>query len=331
MRFRLLLPILAVWLALGHAPVLANPLAGGRAAVPDEAAVSMALLPEPLRGVVQGLNRVQADLGRRMTGELQEIREEGSVAAGAWLCLIAFVYGVLHAAGPGHGKLVVSSYFLANRARVMRGVLLSAGAALTQALAAILLVGVPVLLLDMARVRVLGQIRYLEMGSYGLMTAVGLLLLVRAVRGDAGCAHGHGGDACAHHHGPGDHGHDHHDHSHDGHQDDGGGKGERAGFGLLALAVGCRPCSGAVLVLLFALANDIVMAGLLAVLAMAVGVALTTSASGLIGIGTRRGLERLLAAHPRGVAFAERGMALAGALLITLVGGGLFLAASSGL
>jgi nickel/cobalt transporter (NicO) family protein len=323
---RLSLLAFGLWLALAVPALAASPLAGGRAAAPDEAAASLSLLPEPLRGAAQSLNRLQADLSRRMTGQLQEMRDAdgadgGSLVAGAWLCLIAFVYGVLHAAGPGHGKLVVSSYFLANRAAWRRGVLLSVGAALTQALAAILLVGVPVLLLGMTRASALGQIRYLELASYGLMTLIGLGLLVRAARGQVGCGHDHGLDDHAHHQG--------HDHACGHHHAPPAV--ERRGFRLLAFAVGCRPCSGAVLVLLFALANDMVPAGLLAVLVMAAGVALTTSAAGFVGIGARRGVERLLSARPRVAHVAERAMAFGGAGAVTLLGGLLFLAALGGL
>lgn len=302
MRVRFLATTLIVWLALG-ATVLASPLAGGRSAVPEESALSIGALPEPLRGALQSLNAVQTDLNRRMSGQLKDIRDQGSVAAGAWLCLIAFAYGVLHAAGPGHGKLVVTSYFLTRRARLIRGALLASTAALTQALAAILLVGVPVLLLGLTRADALAGVKYLELGSYALMTGIGLLLLVRALRGETGCAHDHTSRPCRHHgHGLV------------------GLRREETGFTLMSLAVGARPCSGAVLVLLFALANGIVPAGLLAVLAMAVGVALTTSFSSLIGIGARHGLDRLLLEHPRVLIVAQRGLALAGAALITLVG-----------
>ncbi|RJF83622.1 ABC transporter [Azospirillum cavernae] len=325
---RLSLLAFGLWLALAVPALAASPLAGGRAAAPDEAAASLSLLPEPLRGAAQSLNRLQADLSRRMTGQLQEMRDAdgadgGSLVAGAWLCLIAFVYGVLHAAGPGHGKLVVSSYFLANRAAWRRGVLLSVGAALTQALAAILLVGVPVLLLGMTRASALGQIRYLELASYGVMTLIGVGLLVRAARGQVGCGHDHGLSEHGHHQG--------HDHACGHHHHHAPPAAERRGFRLLAFAVGCRPCSGAVLVLLFALANDMVPAGLLAVLVMAAGVALTTSAAGFVGIGARRGVERLLSARPRAAHVAERGMAFGGAGAVTLLGGLLFLAALGGL
>lgn len=302
MRLLFLAAALAVWLAAG-APAGANPLAGRLAPPSEETALSAGALPEPLRGALRPLNAAQADLDRQMKGMLGDIRDQGTVAAGVWLCLIAFGYGVLHALGPGHGKLVVTSYFLTRRAQLMRGVQLASMAALAQALAAILLVGVPVLLLGMTRASAVAGAWYLELGSYALMTGIGLLLLVRAVRGEVGCTHDHASGPCRH----------------SGHGLVGLRR-ENTGFTLMSLAVGARPCSGAVLVLLFALANDIVPAGLLAVLAMGVGVALTTSASSLIGIGARHGLERMLVERPRALAVAQRGLALAGAAVITLVG-----------
>ena len=55
---------------------------------------------------------------------------------------ISFLYGVFHAAGPGHGKAVISSYLFANNETWRRGVVLSCASAMLQALVAILLVGI---------------------------------------------------------------------------------------------------------------------------------------------------------------------------------------------
>jgi nickel/cobalt exporter len=58
------------------------------------------------------------------------------VGAGFILVAVSFLYGVFHAAGPGHGKAVISSYVLANGATVRRGITLSFLAAIVQAITA---------------------------------------------------------------------------------------------------------------------------------------------------------------------------------------------------
>lgn len=303
MRIRLASLLLLFALLAGAVPAAAAPLPG---AAPSGETLSPAAVPEPLRGLVQGFNRLQADASREMNRQLRAFRDQGSAAAGLWLCLIGFAYGVLHAAGPGHGKLVVSSYFLARRARVMHGLTLAATAALGQALAAILLVGIPVLALDMGRAAVLEQSRVLELVSYGVMTALGVVMLVRGRRH---------ADCC----GP-DHSHDHNHHHH--------GKAPRDGraFGLLALAVGCRPCTGAVILLLFAAANDIAIMGMVAVLAMAAGVTITTSAAGLAGMALRTAVTAASGRRAATLATVERVLSVGSSLFITAAGALFFLA-----
>lgn len=314
----LLLTILFTGLCAGM-PAWSGPLTPGGAAAAGEI-IPPSAFPEPLRDVVQGFNRVQAEASRAMNRQLQSFRDQGSVAAAAWLCLIGFAYGVLHAVGPGHGKVVVSSYFVARRARISRGLMLAAGAALTQALSAILLVGIPVLALGMSRSAVMGQTRTLELLSYGLMTVLGLVMLVRGRRNGDCCGHGQADQParrCEHDHG---HGHEHepaHEPS---------PRSDRKVFGLLALAVGCRPCSGAVILLLFALANDMALVGILAVLAMALGVAITTSAAGLFGMGLRTMITAATGSKAQVLAAIERGLGIAGGLFIAGLGGLLFLA-----
>jgi len=310
-----LLLLLAVLCTAAPAP--ASPLAPPGPASSAES-VSPDGFPEPLRGIVQGFNRLQAEASREMNRQLRTFRDQGSAAAGFWLCLIGFAYGVLHAAGPGHGKVVVSSYFVARRARIAHGLLLSATAALTQALAAILLVGIPVLALGMSRSAVMGQARTLELVSYGLMMVLGVVMLVRGPRQGDCCGHGHHGHHDEHHH----HGHGHHHHGHNHHEHN---ERERRGFGLLALAIGCRPCTGAVILLLFAFANDMALMGIVAVLAMALGVTITTSAAGLAGMALRTAVTSATGRRAQALATVERGLAIAGSLFIAGFGGLLFL------
>lgn len=317
---RLFLIVLALCaiLGLGGGAATGEPLRGGE----TSAAV---WVPPGLEGVVQTLNRWQIEATRTLNDGLRGFRDQGTVAAAGWLMLIAFGYGVLHAAGPGHGKMVVGAYFAGNRARALRAVAVALGIALVQAVSAILLVGVLTLLLGMTRVSVLAQVRTVEVVGYGLILGLGLVLLVDAVRGRSGCGHEHpdgagthdGHAGCAHHH----HGHGH-GHAH-------GDAAPPAGLRLLGLglAVGLRPCSGALLLLFFSVANDMTGVGVLAVLAMALGVALTTSAAGLIGVGGRQAVLALSAGRRHLAGAAERALRIAGALTVTAAGALLLLTA----
>jgi len=87
---------------------------------------------------------------------------------------------------------------------------------------------------------------------------------------------------------------------------------------LTGLAVGIRPCVGAIFVLLAALANGIFLTGVLATLAMAAGVALTVLLVGLASVGVNRAISRRLAAWRRPSEQIRRGLALSGALFITV-------------
>ena len=62
-------------------------------------------------------------------------------ASAVWTLLaLSFPYGIVHAAGPGHGKAVVSSYLLATRQTLRNGIVLAFMASLAQAVGAIALI-----------------------------------------------------------------------------------------------------------------------------------------------------------------------------------------------
>jgi nickel/cobalt exporter len=204
-----------------------------------------------------------------------------SLAPALALIGIAFAYGVFHAVGPGHGKAVVSAFFLARDSHIKRGIAMGWSIAAIQAAVAIVLVGLVGILLDMGRMALLNSMPLVEAASYGLVVLLGLMMTWRAVapmiRRSAGHEHrdhDHA-DACGHDHGTG------------GLRDDVAGTRE---FWGAALASGMRPCTGALIVLLFALANGIFVIGALAALAMGVGVALTISLIGIAAILARRGM-----------------------------------------
>jgi ABC-type nickel/cobalt efflux system permease component RcnA len=222
-----------------------------------------------------------------------------ALAAAFGLC---FLYGVLHALGPGHGKFVVMTYFLSHQRRWARGFLMGTQIAIMHVVSAIAIF----LLAHYAAERLYnsstGDMPALRSFSYGSILAIGLYMLWRATHGgEAGCDH------C---------GHDHEGHNHEhGHEKQ----------GLLSLAVGVAPCSGAVLLLLFAFANDLVWLGIALTAAIAAGMAITMIALGLASIFARQVMAARLARTGTASAWPKR-IEIGGACLIILFGGAMTLA-----
>ncbi|KZD02773.1 nickel/cobalt transporter [Oceanibaculum pacificum] len=222
--------------------------------------------------------RYQAELQRDMGGLVRAVKEGDSLAPAFLLIGFSFLYGIFHAIGPGHGKAVLSAYLVGHDSRLKSGIGLAFVSSFVQALSAILLVVVLAMLLGATRFAITEQVRVLEIVSYALVVALGLVLAVRAWRGDACCDHAHLPGHTHHHH--------HHDHAHH-HPEPGRPRGIRRFWALVA-AVGIRPCSGAVLVLLFTLANGLFLLGVASTFAMALGTAMTVALLGIASVYGRR-------------------------------------------
>lgn len=271
------------------------------------------------------VHQVQRDLHRRLAAAVRAVNEAGSGVATLSLMAISLLYGVFHAVGPGHGKAVISAYLLANERAVRRGIQLAFLASLVQGISAILLVGVLAALLDVAGVKVRESVEVLESASYALVALVGAWMLLSLIRGG-----GH------HHHHEHDHDHDHQHGAACGHHPApdpaltaaGGGKGVFSKAAGLVLAVGIRPCSGAVLVLLFALAQGVLLAGIAATFAMSFGTAVTVSLLAVLTLYSKRlALAVVGASDGAGAGWVEtayRGLAFLGAGLLLVLGAGLF-------
>lgn len=277
----------------------------------------------------------QAEFYRMLSGAIRAAKADGSAAAG--LMSISFAYGVFHAAGPGHGKAVISSYVVANNETWKRGVLLSFASAMLQAVTAVLLVGIAAVLLG-ATARAMGQaVRIIEIVSYALIALIGLRLMW--VKGRAllkllwpqQTAHAHGhGHGHAHH----DHGHHHahtnHHHNHDeasawGHahapepEELKGRDWWKRGLSAI-VAVGLRPCSGAILVLVFALAQGIFWTGVGATFVMGLGTAITVAAIATVAVLARGLAGKFAKARPGVGMIALRGLETAAAAAVMLFG-----------
>jgi ABC-type nickel/cobalt efflux system permease component RcnA len=305
-----------------HAALAQNPFGAPRAA-PDA----------QIGGIVGWLLAKQSEFYREMSSTIRAAKSDGSAV---WTLLaISFAYGIFHAAGPGHGKAVISSYLVANGETAKRGIALSFASALMQSLVAVLIVGICAWLLNATAKTMCGAERAIEIASYALIAAFGARLVwtkgggfFRALQAERPAP----AMAAAHHHDH-DHGHHHqaHDHVRDEHCDHSHGPtpselagpgGWRRGFGAI-FAVGIRPCSGAILVLVFALAQGMFWAGIAATFVMGLGTAITVATIAVIAVSAKDLAQRLSAGREGGGALIMRGVEFGAAGLVLLFGVGL--------
>jgi nickel/cobalt exporter len=310
-------------------------------------------------GIVGWLLAKQSEFYREMSATIRAAKSDGSAV---WTLLaISFAYGIFHAAGPGHGKAVISSYLVANQETARRGIVLSFASALMQSLVAVVIVGICAWLLNATAKTMCGAERVIEIVSYALIAAFGARLVwtkgggfIRALQVKplapamalaAAAPHDHAGHGHDHHRHDHSHSHAHvahhdHEHAHDGHghehghdehcghshgPDPGelaGPGGWRRGFGAI-FAVGVRPCSGAILVLVFALAQGMFWAGIAATFVMGLGTAITVAIIAVIAVTAKDLAARLSGAREGGGALIMRGVEFGAAGLVLLFGVGL--------
>jgi ABC-type nickel/cobalt efflux system permease component RcnA len=312
--------LLALLLLIGvapGAPASANPFTGQASSAPEDTpAVSRS--SGPIAVIGRALLAFQRESNRLIANHMKAIRD-GETAGPLLIGLVlAFAYGVVHALGPGHGKVVVASYFLGREAQIGRGLMMGLQIAVFHVLSAIVVVALADLVLRQAFGSAPAEVAGVRLTSYGLIALIGATMLFQAIRRSrlrrAGIEVGH--DCCGHDHGHAHGDHDHGDHSHGG---------RRAQEGALSLGVGIVPCTGAVLILLYALANDILLPGLLLVVAIAAGMAITMGALGMLSILARNAVAtRLEAAGTGGSGAFGVASDYGGAVLITLIGVALF-------
>jgi ABC-type nickel/cobalt efflux system permease component RcnA len=255
----------------------------------------------------------QRSIQHSLSVSLQDIRS-GAGALALWAMLVVcFGYGVVHTLGPGHGKAVVVAYFLdSTRPRAwIEGLFAGGWIAFTHTVAALLLAGGVKLMGTFGLFGALREVRNLEILSYSLILLIGFWRLWAGLTGRLH-EHLHGSH----------HGHDHGDHDHDHHHVDHAPRRTVAGW-LLLTAAGIAPCAGALVMILLAMAMGVLWAGMLGVLAIAVGMASTLGAIGvasmaahrlIIGEGRSREIGRLTSIAASLIVIATAGILLLGAL-----------------
>lgn len=295
-------------------------------------------------GVLNWINTQQQAFYRALSGALRDMRDGNG---GAWLLIgLSFAYGIFHAAGPGHGKAVISSYMLANEVALRRGVMLSFVSSALQGVSAILIMAAVFLVLRGTSISMTNATHFLEIASYILVTLFGAWLLWRKLspmlRGmffgkpahslsSATHTHSHHHDH-AHHH---DHRHDHDAHQHHHHHGEvcstcghshapdparlSGAHFDWKTAWAAIIAVGLRPCTGALIVLSFAFLNGMFVAGVVSVFAMSLGTAITVSTLAIMAV-TAKNWAVAFAGDGRTGNRIHNAIEIAGAAFVFLIG-----------
>jgi nickel/cobalt exporter len=275
-------------------------------------------LGAPSGGLFGWIAAQQAAFYRLLVDTLRQLKADGNAAG--MLIAVSFLYGVFHAAGPGHGKAVITSYLLASRETVHKGIVIAFAAALVQGMMAIAIVMTAVLLLGTTAMAMTKFANWLEVVSFGLIAAIGGSLLWAKATG-RGHAHCHG---CHAYRDGGAHDRDHHHHqrSH-GHVPMPGTLADGLTFGRAwsaVLAVGIRPCSGAIIVLVFAMSQQLYAAGLASVLAISLGTAMTVSLLVMLTLSAKSAALRYAHSGSRTAERVIHGIEVLAALFITILG-----------
>ena len=309
----------------------------------------------PLAPFFQWINAYQQGFYRSLTGALRAMREDPSALVG--LIGLSFAYGVFHAAGPGHGKAVISSYMIANEVELRRGVTISFISALLQGLVAILVVGAAFVLLRGTGITMTQATWTMEVASFAMVSLFGAWLLVKKIRAlrmrivrapdrgrTAAAATSAGGSTAMLFDGSSNgrratglnfQAVEIDDHAFQGdsdtceacgisHMPDPSTLGAR-NFNLkeawsAIIAVGLRPCSGAILVMSFSLLNGLYLGGVLSVLAMSIGTAITVTILATLAVGAKDIALKFAGPGSRSGRRIGHAIEIGGALFILVIG-----------
>jgi nickel/cobalt exporter len=259
-------------------------------------------------GLVGWILATQSAFYRSLTATLKALKtDSGAVWALIWL---SFAYGVFHAAGPGHGKAVISAYIVANESALRRGVAMAGAAALLQAIVAVALVSVLAGVLNFTAGAMTAVTNGVEIASFAVVACLGAVLLWRKADALAGLLTGHSAKAaacapdCGHAHLPGPQ------------------QAAKLPWRVAAavVAAGLRPCSGAIIVLVFALSQGVYGVGIAATLAMALGTALTTGALAALAVFAKGAALRLAGGRGEAGLIGLRSLEVLAAAIVLALG-----------
>jgi nickel/cobalt exporter len=236
----------------------------------------------------------QQKLNTKLTEQVKRLQTDSSWEALWPLIVVAFFYGIVHAAGPGHGKVVVFSYFMSQRSTIRKSIFLGNLISFCHAVSGVIIVLALYFVIKAAYLSSFEAIsQKIKLASYSLVVGIGLVLFFKSLFNIKKKPPS-----------PPE-------------RDNPTRFSDHKGLLPLALAVGMVPCPGVVIIMLFALSFNLLAAGLMMSFIMALGMAATISFAGLLSILGQEGLLRGLSRKEKAQHVVQEGLTLFGSLLIS--------------
>jgi len=259
--------------------------------------------------------------------------KENQLTSAVYLLVLSILYGALHSLGPGHGKLIVTTFLATHPSKVKHSLILTIVSALMQAVVAILLVSILVFLFNNSMRDVNGKTVELISLSFLIMALLGAFIIFRALKKLYTTFKSTQVEHVHHDH----HEHDHHDH--DGHccghkhfasaEEINNATTWQAYAGII-VSIGIRPCTGAIMALLFANVIGIYWLGVVSAFMMAIGTAITTSTIALLTISGKKMINGYLNHNGNKNATRSTLLQLTGGVILLLLGLLLFMTPTIG-
>jgi len=254
---------------------------------------------------------IQAHFYAALTAAVQALKADGVGLMS--LATVGFLYGIFHAAGPGHGKGVISGYIIASKGSISHGLALSLAAALLQAVVAIAVVGVFAVVLEATAATINAAARNIELLSFAAVAALGAILLWAKAGEFVRLAAAIRSGMIIN-------------------DDDAtfqpalrqGSVGNWRIFAGVVVAAGIRPCSGAIILLVFSLSQGLFAAGVVGALAMAIGTSITTGTLASLTVFAKAMVKRLTSGGGMTGPIAFAGFELLAAAFVLVLGMMLF-------
>ncbi|MCK5599207.1 hypothetical protein KAI78_06250 [bacterium] len=257
------------------------------------------IYPTFIRKIVETIAPVQKKINDKIAILARKIKEDKSPKTIIIILLLSFLYGVIHAVGPGHGKTLIFSYFLSEEGSIKKGILSGGSIGVLHSISSIVVVLLMYFLLKAAFFHSIQNVeRIIKLISYGVIALIGFALLVRFAlkkrivkESTADIEH----------------------------------ESQKSVLPLI-IAIGIIPCTGGILIMIFCVSIGLLLLGVAAVLSMGIGMGTTISLVGVATVLSKKSAMKLASSQSKTMNLLQKILEIIGALFILAIGSLLFLA-----